>query len=537
MRPCTSSVGRTKRSDPVTELLLRGGAVHTFDDERTVGDAVLFRDGRVAAVGDTETVAAAAGDPRVIDLDGRTVLPGFNDAHTHLLSVGIDRLETDLADADDRADALSMLRENATTTESGEWVLGYNFDETTWPDGDGHLTRADLDSVSEDHPVATMRVDGHAAAVNGPALDRVDLDGVERDVKRGDDGEPTGVLVEDAAGRVKQATYPRGEKARRALAAATERAHELGVTSVQNMSGLTAPQGFGSPIHAAFFGAWRDDELGLRVTFYVHSGKAESLSDLEIASGFGDDWLRIGGLKTFSDGSLGARTGKISGTYVDDPGNDGTMVTTEAELRELFRTAARADQQIATHALGDVAIDTVLDCYETVLDDYRVPDPRLRIEHLELATDAAIERMAELGIVASMQPNFLQWAGEGGVYETVLGDEARGANNRFKSVCDAGVRLAFGSDTMPIGPLHGIHHAVNAPHDAQRLSVDEAIAAYTRNAAYAEFAEDEKGSLELGKLADAVVLDGDPFAEPESIRSIAVDTTIIGGEIAHGDPV
>jgi len=136
-----------------------------------------------------------------------------------------------------------------------------------------------------------------------------------------------------------------------------------------------------------------------------------------------------------------------------------------------------------------------------------------------------------------MQPNFLQWAGEGGVYETVLGDEARGANNRFKSVCDAGVRLAFGSDTMPIGPLHGIHHAVNAPHDAQRLSVDEAIAAYTRNAAYAEFAEDKKGSLELGKLADAVVLDGDPFAEPESIRNIAVDTTIIGGEIAHGDPV
>ncbi|WP_050033336.1 amidohydrolase family protein [Halorubrum halophilum] len=139
-----------------------------------------------------------------------------------------------------------------------------------------------------------------------------------------------------------------------------------------------------------------------------------------------------------------------------------------------------------------MAIDTVLDCYEAVLDDYRVPDPRLRVEHLELATDEAIDRMAELGIVASMQPNFLQWAGEGGIYETVLGDEARGANNRFRSVCDAGVSLAFGSDTMPIGPLHGIHHAVNAPHDAQRLSVDEAIAAYTRDAAYAEFTEDEK---------------------------------------------
>ncbi|WP_218827463.1 amidohydrolase [Halorubrum ezzemoulense] len=520
----------------MTELLLRGGAVHTFDDDRTVAEAVLFRDGHVAAVGDTETVEAAATNPRIVDLDGRVVLPGFNDAHTHLLSVGIDRLETDLAGADDRAEALSMLRENATATEPGEWVLGYNFDETTWPDDDGHLTRTDLDAVSEEHPVAAMRVDGHAAAVNGPAVDRVDLDGVERDVKRDDSGEPTGVLVEDAAGRVKQATYPRGEKARRALAAATERAHELGVTSVQNMSGLTAPQEFGSPIHAAFFGAWRDDELGLRVTFYVHSGKAESLSDLEIASGFGDDWLRIGGLKTFSDGSLGARTGKISGTYVDDPDNDGTMVTTESELSELFRTAARADQQIATHALGDVAIDTVLDCYEAVLDDYRVPDPRLRIEHVELATDAAIDRMAELGIVASMQPNFLQWAGKNGIYETVIGSEARGGNNRFRSVRDAGVPLAFGSDTMPIGPLHGIHHAVNAPHDTQRLSVDEAIAAYTRDAAYAEFTEAEKGTLEPGKLADAVVLGADPFAEPESIADIDVDLTVVDGEIVHEDP-
>lgn len=530
----------------MSDLLLRGGEVHLFDDDRTVAEAVLFRDGRVAAVGDVASVEAAVegagevegadaadADPTVVDLEGRTVLPGFNDAHTHLLSVGIDRLETDLADAPDRETALSMLRENAETTPAGEWVLGYNFDETTWPEGDDHLTRADLDAVSEDHPVAAMRVDGHAAAVNGPALDRIDLAGVDRDVRRDDDGEPTGVLVEDAAGRVKQATYPRGEKARRALAAATERAHELGVTSVQNMSGLTAPQEYGSPIQAAFFGAWRDGDLGLRVTFYVHSGKAESLADLEVASGFGDEWLRIGGLKTFSDGSLGARTGKISGTYADDPDNDGTMVTTEAELLELFRTAARADQQIATHALGDAAIDTVLDCYEAVLDDYRVPDPRLRIEHVEIADDEAIARMAELGIVASMQPNFLQWAGDGGIYETVLDADLAALNNRYRDVLEADVPLAFGSDTMPIGPLHGIHHAVNAPRDGQRLSVDAAIAAYTRGAAYAEFAEDEKGTLEPGMLGDAVVLDADPFAAPDAIADIGVDVTVVGGEIAY----
>lgn len=517
----------------MSELLLADGRVHVFDDERTVVESVLFRDGRVATIGDSATVRSAADDPTVVELDGRTVLPGFNDAHTHLLSVGIDRLETDLADADSREGALSMLRENAETTPEGDWVLGFNFDETTWPAADDRLlTGADLDSVSTAHPVAATRVDGHAAAINSRALDEIDLSGVERDVETDADGDPTGVLVEDAAGRVKRATYPRGERARRALAAATDRAHELGVTSVQNVSGLTAPEDHGSPIHGAFFGAWRDGDLGLRVTIYVHSGKAESLSDLELASGFGDDWLRIGGLKTFSDGSLGARTAKISDSYTEDPDDDGTMVTGAAELRDLFRTAARANQQIATHALGDVAIDTVLDCYEEVLGEYDTPEPRLRVEHLELATDEALDRMAELGIVASMQPNFLQWAGDGGVYESVLGPEARGRNNRFRDVREAGVPLAFGSDTMPLGPLYGIHHAVNAPHGSQRLTPDAAIAAYTRDAAYAEFAEDWKGTLEPGMLGDAVVLDSSPFSDPTRIEDIAVDVTVVGGEVA-----
>lgn len=521
----------------MTELFLRDGAVHTFDDDRMTTEAVLFRDDRVAAVGDTERVKATATDPRNVDLDGRVVLPGFTGAHTHLLSVGINRLETDLAKPDDRAGVLSMLDRSAPATDPGDWVLGYNFDETTWPeDEQRRLTRSDLDAVSEDHPVAAMRVDGHAAAVNSSALDQINVDGVKRDVDRDEEGTSTGVLVDDAAGRVKQATYPRGEKAHRALKPATDRAHELGVTSVQNMSELTAPQKVGSPIHAAFFGAWRDDELGLRVTVYVHFGKVESLSDLEVASGFGDDWLRIGGLKPGSDGSLGARTKKISGSYAADPENDETVVTSEPELRELFRTAARADQQIATHALGDVAIDTVLDCYEAVLDEYHMPDPRLRIEHLELATDAAIARMNELGIVASMQPNFLQWAGDGGSYEAVLGSGARGANNRFRSVYDSDVPLALGSDTMPIGPLHGIHYAVNAPHDTQRVSVGEAIAAYTRDAAYAEFTENKKGTLEPGKLADAVVLGADPFAESDSIAEIDVDITIVDREIVQGNP-
>lgn len=513
------------------ELLLSDGAVHVFDDARTRAESVLFRDGRVAAVGTDREARAAASDPEVVELDGRTVLPGFNDAHAHFLSVGIDRLEADLSAAETREAAIELLAEEAEGRPLGEWVVGHNYDESAWPDDEGMLTRAELDAVSDDHPVAAFQIAGHAVGVNGRGLDRLDLSGVERDVRTAG-GDPTGLLVEDAAGAVKRATFPSGERAREALRLAGERALELGVTSVQHVSGLTAPADDGSPIQRAFFDAWRDGSLPVRVSFYVHSGKAESLSDLELASGFGDEWLRVGGLKTFSDGALGAHTAKISHSYPGEPENDGTWTTSPAELERLFGLAAESDQQIATHALGDEAIETVLSLYESFDDDY-VRDARLRIEHLELATDDNLERIEEAGIVASMQPNFLQWAGEGGVYERVLGPDARGGNNRFRDVLDAGITLAFGSDTMPMHPLYGIHHAVNAPEPSQRLDAAEAVEAYTKGAAYAEFAEDRKGSLEPGMFADAVVLDDCPFENPERIEDIAVDVTVLDGRVAH----
>lgn len=521
---------------PPSELLLEGGTVHVFDDERTVAEAILFRGEYVAAVGEAASVRAAATVPTVYDLDGRTVLPGFNDAHTHLISVGVDTLETDLGGVDSRSEALRLLSENAANTAPGGWVLGYNYDESLWPvDEQRLLTRDVLDSVTTDHPLAATRVDGHAVSVNSPALDRLDLQGVEADVRTDGAGRPTGILVEDAAGRVRNATFPDAAKARRALDLAIDRAHELGITSVQNMATLTAPTDGLNPVHRAFFSAWRDGELDLRVTIYVPTDQAQALADLAIASGFGDDRLRIGGTKVFSDGSLGAYTARLSEPYADDPDTRGVWVTDPDDLEAVFRTAASADQQLATHALGDEAIDVVLDCYEGVLDEYSLADPRPRVEHVELATDEAIERMADLGVVASMQPNFLEWNGDGRIYETRLGPEALDANNRFRAMLDAGVPLAFGSDTMPIGPLFGIHLAVNSSYDSQRITVDEAIAAYTRGAAYAEFAEDVKGTLEPGKLGDAVVLDGDPFDHPERITDLSVAATVLGGELVYTD--
>jgi predicted amidohydrolase YtcJ len=523
-------VTRTREHE---ELLLHGGTVRTLDDDRTTADAVLFRGGLVEAVGDAEGCRAAATDPGTMDLDGRTVLPGFVDAHTHVFSVGIQRIETDLSDATDRAEALERLSANAADTEPGEWVLGFGYDESTWPAGDrDYLTREDLDAVSESHPVVAYRVDGHTAGLNTAAIERIDFDGVEDDVVG--DGRRTGRVVEEAVGRVRVAAHPDADKLRRALAAAAERYHELGVTSVGTMAGLTAVRDHGNVRHEALHAARRAGELDLRVTYYVHASQAGSLSDLELSSGFGDDRLRVGGLKTFSDGSLGARTAKIHGDYADAPGEDGLMVHDGDRLEAWFREAARADQQIATHAIGGAAIDEVLDRYEAVLDEYEDGvEPRLRIEHAELATDGAIGRMADAGVVASVQPNFLKWSREGGLYEARLGADALAANNRYADMLAAGVALAFGSDKMPPGPLFGIQQAVTADHGTQRLSVDEAVAAYTRGAAHAEFAEGEKGRLVPGYLGDAVVLDRDPYDGPEAVADCGVEATVLGGELVY----
>ncbi|MFB6299231.1 MAG: amidohydrolase [Halobacteriales archaeon] len=516
-----------------SELLLRNGTIHLFDDDRSTVEAILFRGDAVAAVGGGAIEAADDG-AEVIDLDGRTVLPGFNDAHTHLFSVGIQLIESDLSEATDRETALDALQENAETTPEGNWVLGFGYDESTWPEGEReYLSKAELDEISTAHPIAAHRVDGHSVSLNSVALEQVDFDGVEHDVITDDDGEPTGRAVEDAAGRVKIDSYPDPAKARRALSAAIDRYHELGTTSVQTVAGLTAIREQGSITQETLHRAWRNDDLDLRITYYAHASQAESLSDLQLASGFGDEFLRIGGLKTFSDGSLGSRTAKLHGEYIDDPDNDGQMVHDGDQLEAWYREAARADQQIATHAIGGKAIDIVIDRYEAVIEEYDIDGPRLRIEHFELATDEAIERMADHGFVASVQPNFLQWSMDAGLYEARLGEDALPANNRYADILDADVPLAFGSDKMPPGPLYGIDYTVNTPHDPQRLSVDEAIAAYTRGAAYAEFAEEEKGTLEPGIPADAVVLDRDPHDHPEEIAEIDVSKTIVAGEVVY----
>jgi predicted amidohydrolase YtcJ len=513
------------------------GEVHTLADPDDGGDAVheavAVRDGAVARVGRTNDVERLAGvDTDVVDLDGRVLLPGFVDAHTHLTTVGRSLVHADLAAADGPDEAVARLRERAAELagdEGDDWVLGYGYDESTW-DESRYLTRADLDRVSTERPVAAFREDMHVAAVNGVALDRFDealAAAPDGTVPTDGDGEPTGVLLEAAIDPIYRAVEPDREETRAVVEAALDLCAARGITAFHDMvRDSHAPRVY-RDLDAA-------GDLTARVRINYWTDHLDAAREVGLATNAGSDFVATGAVKSYTDGSLGGRTARLSAPYADAPDETGQWVVDPGELAALVADATDAGFQFTAHAIGDEAVDAVLDAYET---DSAV-DPgaaRHRIEHVELADDEAIERLAETGVVASVQPNFLKWARADGLYEARLGPERTAATNRYRDMLDAGVELAFGSDGMPMDPLFGVHHAVNAPAAAQRLTVTEALRAYTSGAAYAGFDEDRLGTVEPGKRADLVALDASPWERDDAIDAIDVALTVVDGEVVYDD--
>mgnify|MGYP006278855153 CR=1 FL=1 len=499
------------------------GEIHTLTDPDETYEAVAVRDGEIVRLGSTYDVEFLAGtDTDTIDLDGRVLLPGFIDAHTHLTTVGKYLVHADLSAADDLDEAVSLLRERAQETEDSAWIRGYGYDESTWPE-DRYLDREDLDAVSEERPVVAFREDMHVASVNSVVLDRYEDEMAEENVHY-EDAEPTGVLVEEAVDVLYDAVAPDAEETGRLVAAAQARANELGVTGVHDMvRGSYAPE------------VYRDmdlaDELSLRVRINYWSDHLDALIETGLRTNHGSGMVRTGAIKTYTDGSFGGRTAKLSAPYHDDADEYGSWVVDPEELNGIVQKADEAGFQVTSHAIGDEAIDAVLDAFEATDDPGGM---RHRVEHVELASEAAIERFGELGVVASVQPNFLKWAKEGGLYESRLGDR-RTETNRYALLNGAGAPLAFGSDCMPMDPLLGVHHAVNTEVDTQRLTVTEALRAYTLGAAYAGFDEGRLGTVETGKLADFTVLDRSPWEHESEIRDIDVAMTVVDGDVAYDD--
>jgi len=511
-----------------------GGTLIDGTGRPPVKDSVVIIDGEwIVAAGRRGEVAVPEG-AEVIDASGRTVLPGLTDAHTHFLWMGIGMIRlVDLSATTSLVEAVELVKARVEKTPKGEWVIGRGWDDSKWTER-RYITKEDLDPFSPDHPIMLTRVCGHLITLNSKALE---LAGITRDtpdppggqIDRDQDGEPTGVL-RDARQLVEKVIPPVTEEiALEGLKQACDHALSLGCTGIHD-AGLDA---FGV---RAYQSALERGLLKVRAYVMVREDAfIKGASELGVRTGFGNRMLKLGSAKLLIDGSLGARTAALFEPYEDDPSTKGLLMMEPEELTEKVKAAHRLGLQVAVHAIGDRGIEHAIAAIEEALREKPRKDHRHRIEHAEILTTTQIERLRELGIVASVQPNFVgEWSGPGGLYEARLGARRLRQNNPYRLLLDEGVRVAFGSDCMPFNPLYGLWSAVNHPIRENRVTLEEAVRCYTLEAAYASFEEKVRGSIEPGKLADITILDGDLTETPaEQIKDMPVHMTLVGGKILY----
>jgi predicted amidohydrolase YtcJ len=533
-----------KTAPPIT-LALLNGHVWTGDPSRPEAQAVALAGDRIAMVGTTDDVRAAAGGAETLDLHGQFVTPGFIDAHVHFLQGGFSLTAVQLRDANTRNEFVERIRKFAAATPPGTWILGGDWDHTRWG---GELPRRDwIDAVTRDHPVWVNRLDGHMALANTAALEAAGVTDRVADVAGGEivrdaSGRPTGLLKDNAMDLVGgKVPPPSPEQNDRALDAAMTYVAAQGVTAVHHMGTWDDLE--------VFERAWRAGRLITRIQSAVPLSTWQRLASTVAskrfgADGHGDRWLRIGVLKGFADGSLGSHTAAFDEPFTDAPADRGLFVTTPQDLYTWISGADRAGLFVAVHAIGDRAIGTVLDLFERVERENGPRDRRFRVEHAQHLRPADIPRFSQLNVIASMQPYHAiddgRWA------EPIIGPVRIRTTYAFRSLLDAGARLAFGSDwdVAPPTPIEGIYAAVTRrtlddrnPRGwvpEQKITVDEALRAYTSGGAYASFREHDEGTIAPGMLADLTVIDRDLRAiPPEQIRDAHIVRTIVGGKTVY----
>jgi predicted amidohydrolase YtcJ len=522
-------------------LAVVNARVWTGNPKRPWADAVAARGDTIAAVGTSAEVKKAAGEgARIIDAKGAMVVPGFNDSHVHFIDGGFRLSSVQLRDAKTREEFISRIEEYAATLKPGTWIMGGDWDHTLWG---GELPRRDwIDSVTPNNPVWIQRLDGHMGLANSAALRAAGVTKATKNVEGGTivrdaSGEPTGILKDNAMSLVDAAVPELApELADRALDTAMKYVAAQGVTSVQNM-------GSWSDL-AIFERARKDGRLITRIYAVVPLATWERLKDTVAARGHGDEWVRIGGLKGFVDGSLGSHTAAMLEPFTDAPNDTGLLVNTPEDLYAWTSGADKAGLQVMVHAIGDRAIRLQLDIYERVEREDGARDRRFRIEHAQHPAPSDIPRFAKLNVIASMQPYHAiddgRWA------DAVIGRERAKSTYAFRSILDTKAHLAFGSDwfVAPPTPLEGIYAAVtrstlDGKHPEgwvpeQKITVEEALRAYTSGSAYASFDENGKGTLERGKLADFTIIDRDlTRIPPAEIRDAHVLMTIVGGKVVY----
>ncbi len=528
------------------DLVLVNGKIWTVDDRRPEVGAVAVLGNRIAAVGSNEEIRKWIGaNTKVIDLQGRRVTPGFNDSHVHFLDGGMGLASVQLRDARTPEEFRDRIRDFAAKLPKGRWILNGNWDHENWTPP-ALPTRRLIDAVTPDNPVFINRLDGHMCLANSLALK---LAGVTREtpdppggtIVRDADGEPTGVLKDAAMNYVyKVIPSPSEEVMAEAIRAALASAAENGVTSVQDMS--ASPDVFG-----VYQKLLANNELTVRVYALQPLSEWGRLARAGIRAWFGNDKLKVGGLKGFADGSLGSTTALFFEPYLDAPKTSGLPsdeMFPEGKMLNNIIGADRAGLQIAVHAIGDKANKTILDIFAEVGKRNGPRDRRLRIEHAQHLRPEEIKRFGAERVIASMQPYHAiddgRWA------ENRIGPNRAKGTYAFRSLLDAGATLAFGSDwfVAPMEPLMGIYAAVTRrtldgkrPQGwvpEQKITVAEAVRAYTMGSAYAGGDEKIKGSIEVGKLADLVALSADIFMiDPVEIEKTKVVMTIFDGKVIY----
>jgi predicted amidohydrolase YtcJ len=532
--------GATGKPSPVASLVIYG-RVWTGDSARPWAAAVAVAGDTIAAVGDSSAVAAWQGSgTRVVANGAAMVAPGFNDAHVHFGSGGFQLTSVDLRDASTPEEFIARLKAYAATLKPGEWITGGDWDHERW--AGSPLPRHDwIDSVTPRNPVLVNRLDGHMGVANSLALQLAKVTRATKDIAGGTivrdpDGTPTGVLKDNAQDLVYGAMpAPSPERTDSAIARATAWAASKGVTGVSAVS-----VGWGEL--AAMKRAYRNGTLHTRISAYVPLEAWQWMADTLKADGPGDDFLRVAGVKGFVDGSLGSRTALFYEPYADDPSTSGLLVTPEDSLRRWIGGADSVGLQVVVHAIGEKANGLVLDIYDSVAKAHGARDRRFRIEHAQHLRPVDAPRLARLGVIASMQPYHAiddgRWA------EKRVGPDRIRNMYIFRTLLDDHTHLAFGSDwtVAPIDPLLGIYAAVTRRTlddrnpggwiPEQKISVDEALRAYTAGDAYAAFAEGVRGVIRPGMKADLVVLDQDlTTIRPEEIRNAKVRMTVVDGKV------